>query len=237
MPDRRSQAWPVAIFLCGAVALTGVLAFQKSWIRLPPNSLPWKPPDLTKSPGIWAHLQINAVARNGPQCRKVLDAAGLAYTPMKDRRIDDHCGFTDAVRFAQPPIVLHPEPAASCGLAAALIWYQQQLQPSAEQILHTRIASIDQLGTFSCRNVNSERSGPRSEHATANAIDIAAFRLADGRVVSVSEDWNAAGPKGQFLKTAHDEACRVFNGVLGPDYNRLHANHFHLDLGPYLICS
>jgi hypothetical protein len=43
-------------------------------------------------------------------------------------------------------------------------------------------------------------------------------------------------PEGRFLEAAHDPACRVFKGVLGPQYNRLHAGHFHLDMGPYLIC-
>jgi len=43
-------------------------------------------------------------------------------------------------------------------------------------------------------------------------------------------------PQGRFLDQAHDDACKLFSAVLGPRYNRLHATHFHLDMGPYRIC-
>ena len=49
-------------------------------------------------------------------------------------------------------------------------------------------------------------------------------------------DWGRNTPEGRFLAAAHDAACRVFSAVLGPDYNRLHRDHFHLDLGPYRAC-
>jgi len=102
--------------------------------------------------------------------------------------------------------------------------------------MHSRLTGFTQLGTFSCRNVNSEADGNRSEHATANAIDIASFHFADGRTVSVVKDYGKAGDAGRFLDQAHDQTCGLFNVVLGPRYNRLHANHFHLDMGRYGIC-
>ncbi|MEO0799019.1 MAG: extensin family protein [Pseudomonadota bacterium] len=34
----------------------------------------------------------------------------------------------------------------------------------------------------------------------------------------------------KFLKTAHRSACRHFGTVLGPEYDRAHRNHFHVDL-------
>ena len=98
------------------------------------------------------------------------------------------------------------------------------------------ITRVDQLGTYACRNVNSAAAGRRSQHATANAIDIAAFRLADGRSISILDDWGKDTAEGRFLAAARDEACDFFNVVLSPDYNRLHANHFHLDLGGFRMC-
>jgi hypothetical protein len=102
--------------------------------------------------------------------------------------------------------------------------------------MHAGLVRIDQLGTFACRNVDSEAVGPRSQHATANAIDIAAFHFADGRTASVARDYGKDSAQGRFLDAAHDAACGLFNTVLGPRYNRLHATHFHLDMGPYRIC-
>jgi hypothetical protein len=84
--------------------------------------------------------------------------------------------------------------------------------------------------------VNSAAGGRRSQHATANAIDIAGFRLADGRSISVLADWGKPTAEGQFLAAARDEACSLFNIVLSPRYNELHANHFHLDLGGFHMC-
>jgi hypothetical protein len=35
-----------------------------------------------------------------------------------------------------------------------------------------------------------------------------------------------------FLKAAHRSACRYFGTVLGPEANKAHRNHFHVDLAP-----
>jgi hypothetical protein len=160
----------------------------------------------------------------------------VKVTRIPDRVTGDRCGYSNSVRIDAPPIAFDRTATATCSLAAALAWYQNDIEIAAEHMLGTRVVRIVQLGTFACRNVNSERDGQRSQHATANAIDIAGYVLADGRTVSVLRDWNKQTAEGRFLAHAHATACRVFNGVLGPDYNRLHANHFHLDLGPYRVC-
>lgn len=205
-------------------------------MRVPPNWLPWGPPDLNRKPGWFARIQINGLAADRAVCLRVLSRTDLDFTPVPDRRIDDHCGLNSVVRENRMPVAFDSHATATCSLMAALYWYQGTLQAAAERDLGARLVRIDQLGTFACRNVNSEAVGPRSEHASANAIDIAAFHLSDGRIVSVAADWNRPTPAGRFLRDAHDAACGLFNTVLGPDYNRLHANHFHLDLGRYRIC-
>jgi hypothetical protein len=40
----------------------------------------------------------------------------------------------------------------------------------------------------------------------------------------------SADGKTQFLRAAHRAACNVFATVLGPEANRAHKNHFHLDM-------
>jgi hypothetical protein len=113
---------------------------------------------------------------------------------------------------------------ATCSLTAGLYWWQRRLDEIAQAELRSRVVRIDQLGTYACRNINSAAEGRRSQHATANAIDIAAFHTADGRVISVLKDYGKETPEGRFLDGAHDSACGLFNIVLGPRYNRLHAN-------------
>ena len=58
----------------------------------------------------------------------------------------------------------------------------------------------------------------------------------DGKRVSVARDWQGDDAESRFLKSIHAGACRFFDGVLGPDYNRAHANHFHLDRGGWGLC-
>jgi hypothetical protein len=76
----------------------------------------------------------------------------------------------------------------------------------------------------------------RSQHATANAIDVAAFTLEDGRKISVRRNWHGNSPESRFLRSVHDGACRYFRVTLGPAYNAAHADHFHLDRGIFWTC-
>ena len=72
--------------------------------------------------------------------------------------------------------------------------------------------------------------GAWSEHATANALDVSGFVLADGRRISVLRDWFGGDEKALFLKRVRDGACELFSTTLSPDYNAAHADHLHLDL-------
>ena len=69
-----------------------------------------------------------------------------------------------------------------------------------------------------------------------NALDVSAFRLDDGRRVSVLDGWQGPAEQQAFLAQVQEGACALFRGVLGPDYNAAHRNHFHLDMGPYGLC-
>jgi hypothetical protein len=225
----------LSIFLLLALIAGGVGIYE-SWIRLPPNLLPWSPVMLDSKPGWFANIQLNALSTDGNACRAALGRATMRFSIMADRKIGADCGFTDVVRADATPIPMSPRPVATCALTAALYWWQQRLDEIAEAELKSRVVRIDQLGTYACRNINSAAEGRRSQHATANAIDIAAFHLADGRVISVANDYRKATPEGRFLDGAHGAACGLFNIVLGPNYNRLHANHFHLDFGGFRFC-
>ena len=80
-------------------------------------------------------------------------------------------------------------------------------------------------------------SGRRSAHATAAAIDVSDFVLADGRRISVEEDWNGGDAQERaFLRTVHQSACKRFDTVLGPDYNAAHRDHFHVERGGGRVC-
>jgi len=201
-------------------------AIHFGFVTLPPNSVPWEPPKLAAPPGFFAHAQIQRLLHDKAMCLAALERApGLSYTPQPDMTADTGCGYDDVVLATRTPIAFNAAPLSTCALASALYWWQAALKGIAAAQLHTTITRIDQAGTYECRNVNSAATGPRSEHATANAIDVEAFDTADGRHITVAKDWGKPTDEGRFLRAAHDSACTVFGEVLGPDYNSLHATH------------
>ncbi len=133
-----------------------------------------------------------------------------------------------------PDLNLAPaEPVATCAVMAAMyLWVEHIVQPEARAAFGEEIATIHHLGTYSCRRVNNTADGNWSEHATGNAIDIAAFETTSGRRISVLTSWDGSESEQQFLKSVRDGACQFFSTTLSPDYNAAHADHFHFDQSP-----
>ena len=213
-----------------------VLALHQSWLRIPANWVPWGDVALDEPPTRFARFQLNSLAADGKSCLMTLARSKLSYTPLPDRPLEGGCGLSSGVQIMRSQIPYSGVFEARCALVAALYWYERELVELAKQHLGQEIARIDHWGSYSCRNVNSRKEGRRSQHATANALDLAGFTLADGSTIVVRRDWGADNAKGRFLKAARDRACFYFNAVLGPDYNSLHRDHMHLDLGRARIC-
>ncbi|MFL0356030.1 extensin family protein [Erythrobacter sp. GH1-10] len=107
-------------------------------------------------------------------------------------------------------------------------WARFGVDRAARQLLGSRLERIETMGSYACRNVAG--SDRRSAHATAGAIDVSAFVLEDGRRISLTDDWHGGTPaEREFLRVVHKSACKRFGTVLGPDYNRAHEDHFHLE--------
>ena len=132
--------------------------------------------------------------------------------------------------------------AMTCGLGYAFtVWVQSDLQIPAMGEFGSPVARIETFGTYSCRNVNGAAGGKLSEHAYANAVDVSAFVLKDGRRISVLGGWSGDEREARFLRSVRASACRRFNTVLSPDYNEAHRDHFHFDLAQrrsaYRLCE
>lgn len=228
-----------SLFLAAVLSLTLVTLgwFWANQNAFAPNTLPWKPVMLDAPPRWLAHWQLYRLGNDAILCREALNTAGqLHITPLENRQINGECAFRNVVRADSSPIAFSPRVTATCGVTAALYWYQRQLADAAPIHMNSTLIGITQLGTYACRNVNNLKEGRLSQHATANAIDIAVFHFADGSSASVLRDYGKPTPQGRFLDAAHEQACGLFNVVLGPRYNRLHADHFHMDMGGFLMC-
>jgi Extensin-like protein C-terminus len=78
--------------------------------------------------------------------------------------------------------------------------------------------------------MNGDPRARISEHAFGNALDIAAFTLADGRKITVKGGWKGLPEEQGFLRDVQGAACGQFTTVLAPGSNAFHYDHIHVDL-------
>lgn len=220
----------LALLLCllGGGALLGF-----GYIRSHPEDLPWTEVDLGQPIGAFTGRKLAALSDDAPRCRALLGQAGIRHMALPPLRAS-RCGYDDAVRFRQGGAIgIAYRPAdlgIACPVAAALgMWEWNVVQPAALAHLGQKVERIEHLGSYSCRRLYGRPEGDWSEHATANAIDVAAFRLEDGTRISLVDDWRGDNARSRFLRQVRDGACKLFATVLSPDYNRAHRDHLHFD--------
>lgn len=225
------------LMLAGLAIGAVVLVFRQGLI--PAQFSPLPPIDLASPSGWFIDWRLAELKRSRALCERALKSDHIKATPVADSPIKNGCGWENAVRVTTVGGASLSVDKLTCETAAAFtLWLAHEVQPLAEHHLGTRVASVQHMGSYSCRNIIGSRwlGNIRSEHATANALDIAGFRLADGRQVSVLRHWNGTGPETQFLRDAHKLACRYFRVAIGPEYNKEHRDHFHYDRGPASLC-
>jgi hypothetical protein len=132
---------------------------------------------------------------------------------------------------AIPPAELKPAATLACPLVSALErWVTDGVQPAALHWFRSPVVEMRQISAYSCRGMNGAGGHGISEHAFGNALDVAAFTLADGRKITVKDGWHGTPEEQGFLHDVQLYACETFVTVLGPGYNAAHYNHLHLDL-------
>jgi hypothetical protein len=223
----------VKIFLLLAlIAFAAFLAW--GYARNHPEDVPWTELDLAQPVGAFTGRKLAALTGEGEKCRALLSRAGIRYVALPPRSAGSRCGYADSIRFGRGgALALAYRPAdlgTSCPVAAGLaLWEWHVVQPAALRHFGAKVAAVEHFGSYSCRRIYGRSEGAWSEHSTANAVDIAGFRLADGRRINVAADWDGVGARGRFLRDVRDGACRLFATTLSPDYNAAHRDHFHLD--------
>lgn len=221
------------------LVLIGAAAFGvwRGWVPLADEWNPWAPLDVRASPNLLTRFKLSRLQDDPGLCDQVLKTSGLRVSHQADSPADASCPLRNTLRVQGADVGLSSSFLASCPLAVAFALFERHsLQPAAQAVFGHAVTRVDHLGSFACRNIYNRADGRRSQHASANALDIAGFRLADGRSISVLKDWPGEGEKARFLRQVRDGACNDFNVVLSPDYNAAHHNHFHLDMGRWGVC-
>jgi len=129
------------------------------------------------------------------------------------------------------PVAVKPAATLACPIVSVLDrWLADSVQPAAQRWFNSRVVEIKQISAYSCRGMNGNPNAHISEHAFGNALDIAAFTLADGRRITVKDGWHGLPEEQGFLRDVQGAACREFNTVLAPGSNVYHYDHIHVDL-------
>jgi len=167
-------------------------------------------------------------------CQAKLSTAGVRFAPLPDRYYAPGCQALDAVHLDSlsgdgGAITLANLGPLACPVAQEFAgWARFGVDRAARQYLGSPLARIETMGSYSCRNVAG--TARLSAHSRAEAVDIAAFVLEDGRRISVESGWYGGTKDEQvFLRVVHQSACKRFGTVLGPEYNAAHRNHIHVE--------
>lgn len=223
------------LLLLVSVLLAVPLAIQQKWLDVPPRWDPWAPLDIRVAPNLLTAFKLWRLQDDPALCRQALATSPLRYTALADSAPTVDCPLQNSLRIQTSGVRLSSSFIASCPLAAAFALFERHaLQPAAQEVFGQPVALVEHVGSFACRTIlGSQR---RSQHASANALDIAGFRLRDGRRISVLRDWPGASDEARFLRLVQQGACDSFNVTLGPDHNAAHRDHFHVDMGLLRMC-
>nr|WP_083742184.1 extensin family protein [Bradyrhizobium mercantei] len=176
-------------------------------------------------------------------CRQALTEEIAIAPSIPDIHGAGGCGGEDLVRLEaivlpdKRKVALKPAAILRCKMAAAVAdWVRTDIAPLA-QSLGGGISDLDNFDSFECRGRNRIVGAQLSEHGRANALDVRAFGLANGKSISLTD---RSVPR-TLRETVLHSVCARFSTVLGPGSDWYHEDHIHLDLAQrrndYRICQ
>ncbi|WP_425079481.1 extensin family protein [Ruegeria denitrificans] len=237
---RRRYFYLAASFLFRLAVVVILLGGGVWWVLAHPETpIPshWNPlRDLKVTAPITpvTKVQLNRALASEARCRAALEDAGVRFEAMADLVVDQNCGIAGRGRLTKLVTSRIEVVETSCATALRLtMWEHHVVQPAARDLLGADISRLRHIGSYNCRRIRTaqgQNSG-WSSHARADSIDIVGVDTVDGRTLTLLSNWQGSGPEGAFFRLIWRGACGWFRVVLGPDFNRLHADHFHLQ-GP-----
>ncbi|MEL6959464.1 MAG: extensin family protein [Pseudomonadota bacterium] len=218
--------------------LTGIVALHHPDTPLPSEWNPTVPLAVSDPVTPLTHWKLRRALSDRQLCLDVLDEAAV-MTPEPDIENTENCYIRNRVSLSSVGNARIDPIETTCAVALRLaMWEEHGIQRAAIEHLGTSVSVVRQIGSYNCRPIRTTQ-GPSnrwSTHATAEAIDITGFDLSDGRRIRLLEDWDDGTEVGAFLRAVQESACTWFVTTLGPDYNALHADHFHLQSRGWGAC-
>jgi hypothetical protein len=177
------------------------------------------------------------------ECRAALTGDMAIAPSIPDIQGAGGCGGTDLVKLEaivlpdKHRVAVTPAATLRCSMASAIAdWVRTDIAPLTAK-LGSEISVLDNFDSYECRGFNRIPGAHLSEHGRANALDVRAFKLADGRSISLTD----RGVSRELRETVLHSVCTRFMTVLGPGSDWYHEDHIHLDLAErrnnYRICQ
>jgi hypothetical protein len=183
------------------------------------------------------------VAPEDAGCIGRIRALGVEFTEEPPLDPAGNCSVPHPLKVTSlgSGVSIGPATILNCAETESLaLWMKDVVVPSANRLLGSAPNRITQDSAYVCRTRYNDPHQKISEHAHANALDIAAFSFADRKAVEVGRT-EATSSEGKFEAEIRKGACEYFKTVLGPGSNAAHATHFHLDMqfrrGGYRLCE
>jgi hypothetical protein len=187
--------------------------------------------------------QASPAAPEPSACRLALTEQIAIAPSIPDIHGVGGCGGEDLVRLEaivmqdKQRVSVKPAAILRCKMATAIAeWVRSDIAPLA-QSLGSTISDLDNFDSFECRGRNRVVGATLSEHGRANALDVRAFGLANGKSISLTD---RTVPR-DVRETVLHSVCARFSTVLGPGSDWYHEDHIHLDLmerrNNYRICQ
>ena len=131
------------------------------------------------------------------------------------------CGVEDPVAITSVAGVrLSQTATVDCSIAKALnAWVDEVAQPA----FNGNLVELQIAAHYICRSRNNIKGAKISEHGKGRAIDISAFILSNGKVLTVARDYD------RLLRRIYKAGCGYFMTTLGPGSDGYHEDHFHFD--------
>jgi hypothetical protein len=176
-------------------------------------------------------------------CRQAL-TEDIAIAPsIPDIHGPGGCGGDDLVKLEaivlpdKHRVALTPPATLRCKMASEIAdWVRTDVVSLTAQ-LGSEPSVLDNFDSYECRSFNRIPGGHLSEHGRANALDVRAIKLANGKSIEFTDRTVPRDLRESFLHSV----CARFMTVLGPGSDGYHEEHIHLDLmerrNNYKICQ
>jgi hypothetical protein len=179
------------------------------------------------------------------QCEQELQAMGAQFEVVEPVGEDEaHCGAERAITLSSiAGITIEPAVIARCSMALGFAeWVQNVVAPMAELYLDDEATTIGTSGSYTCRfRRGGENSATFSQHAFANAIDVASVSFQERSPMLIRLPEENAEDERLFQAAIRGGGCAYFTTVLGPMTNAAHADHLHFDMaerrGGFRLCQ